>query len=293
MTDAVLTIGMPVFNGAPWLHRTATALLHQTFEQFVLVICDNASTDDTREICEGLAKADRRVSYIRNPEDIGVFGNYDRVFSYANTKYFKWASVNDFCAPEFVEECVQALDRHSDAVLVYPRTVIFQDDPETGELYDADLNLAEACPVERFRRLLNEIRLNNMFNGVIRTDILKKTSLNKPYQGSDIGLLAELALRGKMLRLAEPLFYRHVTPDTLSAMKSRKEQQEFFASVGRDVMSTPTWDLYMSCFRAVMKAPISVRQRTRCTFFLSQLCWWGRYELWHEATRKLPEQTTA
>ena len=45
-----LSIGLPVYNGEEYLAESLDALLGQTYEDFELVISDNASTDGTQEI---------------------------------------------------------------------------------------------------------------------------------------------------------------------------------------------------------------------------------------------------
>lgn len=50
-----LSIGLPVYNGEEYLAESLDALLGQTYENFELVISDNASTDGTRDICRRYA----------------------------------------------------------------------------------------------------------------------------------------------------------------------------------------------------------------------------------------------
>ena len=60
-----LSIGLPVFNGEDYLREALDALLGQTFEDFELIISDNASTDQTPNICESYRKQDSRIRYFR------------------------------------------------------------------------------------------------------------------------------------------------------------------------------------------------------------------------------------
>jgi glycosyltransferase involved in cell wall biosynthesis len=48
MTQPVLSIGIPVYNGGAFLNELLLNLKRQTFEDFEIIICDNASTDGTR-----------------------------------------------------------------------------------------------------------------------------------------------------------------------------------------------------------------------------------------------------
>ena len=58
-----LSIGLAVFNGEKFIRQAVESLLHQSFEDFQLIISDNASADHTEEICRGFAAQDSRVRY--------------------------------------------------------------------------------------------------------------------------------------------------------------------------------------------------------------------------------------
>jgi glycosyltransferase involved in cell wall biosynthesis len=47
-----VSVGMPVFNGETYVEVAISSVLAQTFDDLELVICDNASTDRTAEICQ-------------------------------------------------------------------------------------------------------------------------------------------------------------------------------------------------------------------------------------------------
>ena len=66
-----VSLGMPVYNGAKYLALAIEAILAQTFTDFELIICDNASTDGTQEICERYRDRDARIRYERNARQHG------------------------------------------------------------------------------------------------------------------------------------------------------------------------------------------------------------------------------
>ena len=53
-----LSIGIPVFNGQEFLPELLDSLLRQTFADFEILICDNASIDRTQDICREYARRD-------------------------------------------------------------------------------------------------------------------------------------------------------------------------------------------------------------------------------------------
>src|SRR5688500_410636 len=75
-----VSIGIPVFNGERFLAETIDSILTQTFEDYEIIISDNASTDRTQEICLLYASRDQRIRYYRNESNLGGSENYNRVF---------------------------------------------------------------------------------------------------------------------------------------------------------------------------------------------------------------------
>ena len=114
---AKLSIGMPIYNGDEFLKEAIESLLNQTFEDFEIIISDNASTDQTQQICRYYADLDPRIRYYRCKENLGAAWNYNRVFELSYGEYFKWAAHDDYCAPSFFERCVEALDRDRNIIL--------------------------------------------------------------------------------------------------------------------------------------------------------------------------------
>src|SRR5678816_531573 len=123
-----VSIGLPVYNGEKYLARALHSLVSQDFEDFELIISDNASTDSTEAICRELAAKDRRIRYYRNETNIGATKNYNRVFELAHGEFFKWASHDDECHSSLVRRCVEQFDQASPStVLVYPKADIIDD----------------------------------------------------------------------------------------------------------------------------------------------------------------------
>src|ERR671915_430558 len=95
----LVSIGLPVYNGANYLRKAVETILEQSYESLELIISDNASTDDTADICRDLSARDARIRVSRNAQNVGAARNYNIVFNAARGKYFKWAAHDDVLAP--------------------------------------------------------------------------------------------------------------------------------------------------------------------------------------------------
>jgi glycosyltransferase involved in cell wall biosynthesis len=110
-----VSIGMPVYNGAKYIRKALDSLLTQTFDDFEIIISDNASTDSTESICQEYLQRDSRIRYIRQPENMGGAWNFRFVFEEARGTYFMWAAADDMWSPDWVE---RLLDNFSEDVCV-------------------------------------------------------------------------------------------------------------------------------------------------------------------------------
>src|SRR5262249_30284044 len=153
ITEPLVSIGVPVYNGEAFLERALDALRAQDHEHVEIIISDNASTDNTAKICRAAAEHDERVTYLTTDVNRGAAWNFSRLVHVAQGPYFKWAAADDLCRPELVSSCVAALEEDPTAVLCYPRTsLIDEDDLVVGDFFD-DLAYDDESPVRRFARV--------------------------------------------------------------------------------------------------------------------------------------------
>jgi glycosyltransferase involved in cell wall biosynthesis len=108
--NQVLTIGMPVYNGETTIEEAISSILSQSFQDFVLVISDNASTDGTPDIIEKMARMDCRIRYFPQTSNIGALANFLFVADKIQTPYFMWFASDDIIDSRFIATCIDILE---------------------------------------------------------------------------------------------------------------------------------------------------------------------------------------
>jgi glycosyltransferase involved in cell wall biosynthesis len=225
VTEPSVTVGLPVYNGEPYLADALRSILTQTHEDLRLVISDNASTDATEEICRAAAASDERVTYERQSENRGAAWNYNRTFALSRSPFFKWAAADDLLAPTCVARCHETLASapHS-VVMVYPRTVIVDAAANPVRDWNDGLDVRARRAHTRFNRVVRNAVLGNGIFGLVRADALARTRGHGNYPSADMVFLAELALLGEIWELPEPLFLRRMHEKTSRAANTDLEQ---------------------------------------------------------------------
>lgn len=227
---ARVSIGLPVWNGEKYLAKALDSILGQSFEDFELLIADNASTDATADIIADYCRRDPRVIAHRHSSNLGAAANFNHVFHHTSAEYFRWAAYDDMLGPSYLAACVAALDADDgSAVLAYSQTMMIAEDGTPRRIYDTVTRKGGATPSERLAELIGpgdhtQSLLHMCFPvfGLIRRKALDGTSLIANMPRSDHLLLVELALKGRFLEVEEPLFLRreHNDGSVISAEKA-------------------------------------------------------------------------
>lgn len=281
-----ISVGMPVFNGEGYVRQAVESILGQTFGNFELIISDNASTDGTPEICETLAREDRRIRFIRNPENLGAARNFNLVFERSTAPYFRWANADDLSGPTLHERCFAALEENRDAVLAYGKTVLVDGDGCRIADYEDNLDLRHESPAQRFRIFFDRIGLTNVVFGLMRAQAMR----NGPLMGDgsipagDVLFMALLALEGKFLELPEELFFRRIHASSSSRDRGDENLQQTHWSAGRRPWVKPTWNTDRALLTGVARARVSRVEKARLVSYVLRRMYWHRdairEELW-------------
>jgi len=117
--NAKLSIGLPVYNGEKYIRNALLSLINQTFSDFEIIISDNCSTDNTREICEHFVTLDPRITYLRQSANIGLY-SWIKIVEKSRGKYFMFAPDDDYWPNNALQILVDYADIQSDkSLLIY------------------------------------------------------------------------------------------------------------------------------------------------------------------------------
>jgi glycosyltransferase involved in cell wall biosynthesis len=200
-------VGLPVFNGERTVKRTLDSVLAQDYQNFELIVSDNASTDRTRQICEEYAARDSRIRYHRNPENIGALRNFHRAFELSRGELFAWVAHDDEWARQYLSSSVALLVNEPDVVLAHGQFRVIEKDGSVSLL--TGILTRDASMEERFHQILYQRWAILAIYGLIRSSALRKTRMFLPLLASDFVLLAELSMHGRFGEVPEPLFTYH------------------------------------------------------------------------------------
>ena len=284
-----LSIGLPVYNGKDYLAESIEALLGQTYEDFELIISDNASTDGTADICRRYAKHDSRIRYIRQPHNIGLAPNHNFVVQQGRGEFFKWAAADDLYASTLLQCCVDALDEYPDVVLAHSWTAAIDSAGNVTQALEYPVATELPKASERFRSWMFgssgvfestepgrrvRVRVDNRGvlracdeYGVIRADVLRRVAPHDSYYEADRVILGEILLNGPFHQTPDWLYFRRDHDDRAykaswrarCAVLDPRRASRLRHPTGR-LVAEYIWGYIAS----IKRAPLSASDRRQC-----------------------------
>ena len=115
----LISIVLPVYNGAKYLRESIDSVLAQTYTNWELLIMDDCSTDETPEIVLEYVEKDPRIHYYRNEQNLRLPRNLNKGFSLTKGDYLTWTSDDNHYHPTALERMHAALDADPTAQFVF------------------------------------------------------------------------------------------------------------------------------------------------------------------------------
>jgi cellulose synthase/poly-beta-1,6-N-acetylglucosamine synthase-like glycosyltransferase len=257
--NTLVSVGLPVRNGADRIETVVKSVLNQDHENLELVICDNASTDDTEELCRGFAAQDSRIVYHRHPINVGLFNNFVSAMRLATGMFFRWVGDDDWLDPRCISRSLDAFAVDDGLLLVTTQICYTGPDGVTHTATYDGTALRSDDPVTRFAemlRLLNEsyLLMDPLYGMFRREPVLRIERRNMLFE--DQVFATKLALAGPWARVPEVLAWRNW-------------KQERLPSQARTV-DVPSWQVHfataLQCkemLRWLDKCDLDERQRRK------------------------------
>jgi hypothetical protein len=215
--DTLVSIGLPVRNGAEKLEHLIQSLLAQSHSRLELVISDNASTDATEEICRAFAKTDERVVYVRHPQNVGLLNNFKSTIERARGEFFRWISHDDLLEPTAISRCLDVMLSDDRLILVTAGYAYTTAGGIQTTVYESQ-RLRSADCVERFAEMLRLLTTPGELVDPLYSLLRRRSVAVIPRRNmlrEDEIFAAKMALAGPWGHVPEVLAHRQWTSDSM------------------------------------------------------------------------------
>lgn len=228
-----ISIIMPVFNNGNFLEEAIASLLVQTEPDFELVVCDDASSDESSSIIRKFAGQDSRVKALYNDENRGVCYSRDRAIAVAEGEWITLLDGDDYYLPERLHELLRFADASGADMVADGFILVDENSEETGEVYLPARCAGQGLGIDEYVRqgMPSGRRFNpGYLKPMIRRDFIQShgiTYLPDAWCGQDFAFYLTCLLRGADWRLMDEAFYcyrKYPRPRTLESKLRRTER---------------------------------------------------------------------
>jgi glycosyltransferase involved in cell wall biosynthesis len=223
-TMTKVSICIPTYNSARYLGAAIDSALAQSYRDFELVICDNASTDGTQELCS--AYADKRVKYLRFETLVGQAANWNRCLDQASCDFIVLLHADDMLLPDYLDRATSMMNGHPEAGMLHCAVRHITTDGAVLSLQQLYAEDRLSTGDETFKKLLLEGCIVNPAGAMVRREVYDKVGrfTEKIVWGVDWHMWLRIAISFPVAYLAEPLaLYReHSQSGTTGVMATAR-----------------------------------------------------------------------
>lgn len=218
MSTPVVSIILPNYNHSKYLEKRLASILNQTYQDFEVIILDDCSTDNSREVIEQYKSNPKVTSIVYNDTYSGCpFNQWDKGIQLAKGEYIWIAESDDCCSAELLSMLLRPLEEDKECVLSFCRSALIDSNGNSMGFHNLQKDMNDSFIVEGKKFIQDYLFGGNCIVNasavVFRKDALKEINdafRNFHYCG-DIIFWSELARKGRVAYCSKPLnsYRRH------------------------------------------------------------------------------------
>jgi len=191
----LISIGIPTYNRSKGVRKTLASIWAQKYQNLEVIISDNCSSDDTKNVIQSIGLDHPELKYYRQDSNIGLVKNFDFVLRKATGKYFMWVADDDTLESGVILKYVSFLEDNPDYSLVSGEIKYWLDDKQG--VRERGFNFPQKNSSLRVLGYYSKVVYGGMIHGMMRRELTKHVSLRQAI-GNDYHFIANLAYLGEI-----------------------------------------------------------------------------------------------
>jgi len=118
MSNPLISVCIPTYNGANYIEAALESIYNQTYSNIEIIVSDDASSDNTLELIKNYESKSRFPLHIYHHKPSGIGANWNYCISQAKGSYIKFLFQDDLLEPSCIADMVQVFQENPDIGLV-------------------------------------------------------------------------------------------------------------------------------------------------------------------------------
>lgn len=219
-----VSVIIPVYNASESIERCVESIALGEFRDANIILVEDCSKDNSWDICQSLAVRLKNVQCHRNEKNSGVSYSRNQGLNYADSDYIMFVDSDDWVSSKYVNVMVKAADSKPDCLIICGLHYLDRiADYRREYLWDAGKENINLIGRERFFGLVEQFLLQQLWNKVFRTDIIKKNNIRfdeSQSMGEDFQFVLDYIQAAQIeecMVINQPLYY-YIRANNLSLM---------------------------------------------------------------------------
>lgn len=129
-----VSVIMGIYNCDPTLAESLNSIVRQTYTDWEMILCDDASTDDTLQVAREWARRDPRIKVLANESNLGLARTLNRCIAEARGELLARQDGDDISELDRLEKLVAAIDAYPDIAVVSSWMATFDENGIWGQV---------------------------------------------------------------------------------------------------------------------------------------------------------------
>ena len=141
--NKIISIITTVFNTEAFLPKCIDSILQQSYKNLELIVVDDCSKGNCKEIVEKYIEKDKRVKYVKHESNKGLFAARITGASYAEGDYIAFVDSDDYVSIDYFRNMINSMEQNNSDMVIANSVLEYDDGRKyTYNLFEAnDINL--------------------------------------------------------------------------------------------------------------------------------------------------------
>ncbi len=244
-------IALPFYGDVAFLKEAIASVRAQTDPNWRLLVVDDGYPDETLPAWFASLN-DSRISYLRNVENLGANGNFQKCLSLVTSEFCVVMGADDILEQDFIEVVSKTILRYPEASIIHPGIKVVDEKNNEISTRSEVIKLKIRKSIDTNRVLFGESLATSLMKGnwmyfpaiTWRTRIIQEIGFRPEFNVcQDLGLAMDLIMQGgKMVVIDDEIFRyrRHIASDSsVKAINGERfiDERNFFKVMAADLKS--------------------------------------------------------